>query len=364
MSLTSFIRKASVPVLIAASAATSFPAYADWLEHTHDFGAFREEMGVMKTTFKYVNTSDSPIYILSARANCGCTTPAYSRDPVAPGDTARVTVGFNPTGRIGKFEKYVIVETGAPDSTPTRTKLIIKGTVIGSGNTIAGRYPVGLGTVKLRADAVPMGEVVKGRTATASLGGYNTGTDSATVTVEGLPDYITATVRPKNVAPGEMVNILFTLNSSDCPDWGIMTRECTVKNGEASQDIDVVAILVEDFSHLTPEQLSQAPTADIPAQVTFGEISRSDNEKTVTAEVTNRGKSVLLLRRVYTTDPGIVAYTKEQEVKPGESTEIVVKADPGALRRNDGILNSRIVIITNDPARPQAVLRATGAISD
>lgn len=351
--------------LMTGAAASAQTTGVEWLGENHDFGAFHEESGIVNTVFRFVNTSDEPIYILGARANCGCTTPSYPRDPIAPGDTAFVTVGFNPLGRVGKFSKYILVDTGSPEKgSRERTKLTICGTVIGSSNTIAGRYPVEVGPLKLRSAVAPMGEAVKGRIATASIAGYNRGEDSIVPRVTGLPDYMTATIRPEKVAPGEMVNILFSLDTHNCDQWGIVTQACNVECDTASTDVNVVAIVVEDFSRLTPEELAQSPTIAVPSQIVIGDISLSGKTIEVKEKITNRGKTPLLLRRVYTTDPGVEVYAKSDKIAPGKSTDLVVRVDPARLRKDTKALNSRIIVIANDPTSPQTTLRAVGIVTD
>ena len=87
---------------IAANAA---PA-ARWLETTHDFGAFDEDMGNVDALFRVVNDGDAPLVILAARASCGCTVPAFTSDGIAPGDTATIKVTYNPAaGRENSTRK-------------------------------------------------------------------------------------------------------------------------------------------------------------------------------------------------------------------------------------------------------------------
>lgn len=355
-------------VLIVASAFSanaSGTSGVEWLGQTHDFGAFHEEMGTVNTSFRFINTGDSPIYILYARANCGCTTPRYSRDPVAPGDTAVVSVGFNPTGRVGKFEKYIVVDTGTgDDGERTRSKLVIHGTVIGSSNTISGRYPVDAGPLKFKSSAAALGQVLKGKLASASLSGYNRGNDSISPSVEGLPEYLTATVRPEKVAPGENVSILISMDSRKCDKWGIVTDNITIVADTAKRDFSTVAIIMEDFSSLTPEELAQSPSINMDDRIAAGAISRAGGEKRYTVAVTNRGKSPLMLRRVYTTEPGIAAYAEKSEIAPGETSNIVVIIDPSELSKQSDKLGGRILIITNDPSEPQAVLKVEGIVED
>ena len=74
----------------------------------HDFGKIKQ--GVPVTTFFTItNTSDKPIVIESARAGCGCTTPEYAKEPIAPGGTTELKVGYN-AAAMGRFDKAVNIK--------------------------------------------------------------------------------------------------------------------------------------------------------------------------------------------------------------------------------------------------------------
>lgn len=53
-----------------------------------------------------VNLSDKPLVIRDIQTDCTCTKPAWSKSPVMPGDSVRVTVTLTPTDR-GAFYKTV-----------------------------------------------------------------------------------------------------------------------------------------------------------------------------------------------------------------------------------------------------------------
>jgi hypothetical protein len=61
---------------------------------TYNFGKIKQ--GVPVTTFFAVtNKSDKPVILESVVASCGCTTPEWSKEPVAPGATSQIKVGYN-----------------------------------------------------------------------------------------------------------------------------------------------------------------------------------------------------------------------------------------------------------------------------
>jgi hypothetical protein len=74
----------------------------------HDFGKIKQ--GAPVTTFFVItNTSDKPIFIENATAGCGCTTPEYSKEPIAPKSTSKVKVGYN-AAAMGHFDKDVSIK--------------------------------------------------------------------------------------------------------------------------------------------------------------------------------------------------------------------------------------------------------------
>ena len=75
---------------------------------TYDFGKIKQNVPVT-VYFTLTNTSDKPAVIENAWAGCGCTTPEYSKGPIAPGASAKIKVGYN-AAAMGRFEKDVNIK--------------------------------------------------------------------------------------------------------------------------------------------------------------------------------------------------------------------------------------------------------------
>lgn len=76
-------------------------------DNTHNFGKIPQGRPAT-TTFEIVNTGTTPLKLDNVQASCGCTTPVWSRDPIEPGATAKIVVGYNAYGE-GSFTKTVTV---------------------------------------------------------------------------------------------------------------------------------------------------------------------------------------------------------------------------------------------------------------
>lgn len=88
----------------------------------HDFGKLIQGEKV-SYIFKFKNTGDAPLLISKVSASCGCTASKYPKEPVAPGEEARLEVTFDSSGQRGIQNKTITVLTNTqPKSTTLRLK--------------------------------------------------------------------------------------------------------------------------------------------------------------------------------------------------------------------------------------------------
>jgi hypothetical protein len=76
--------------------------------------------------FEFKNTGKTAVVITNVKASCGCTATDYTKTPIQPGETAKVTATYNAANK-GAFSKTVTVTTNAEE---TPKVLSFKGTVI------------------------------------------------------------------------------------------------------------------------------------------------------------------------------------------------------------------------------------------
>ena len=92
-------------------------------ETEHDFSKIPQGKPVYYS-FEIVNTGKTPLKLDNVTATCGCTTPEWNQEPIAPGATAKIKVGYNAAAE-GPFEKFITITYNT-----NQTKQIkIKGTV-------------------------------------------------------------------------------------------------------------------------------------------------------------------------------------------------------------------------------------------
>ena len=100
-------------------------ATIEWKFTTHDFGKVSMNESVT-VEFEFSNPGLMPLIINSVKPSCGCTVADYPKEPIAPGDSGKITVKYKGS-TPGYFSKSITVTTNATEST---TRLYIKGEVI------------------------------------------------------------------------------------------------------------------------------------------------------------------------------------------------------------------------------------------
>lgn len=91
-------------------------------ETTFNFGEMEYGSDVSHV-FTFKNVSGAPVAIKNVATSCGCTTPAYSKEPVMPKKSGSVTAKYDST-RPGPFTKTLTVSINDEEIT-----LVITGTI-------------------------------------------------------------------------------------------------------------------------------------------------------------------------------------------------------------------------------------------
>ena len=92
-------------------------------EAEHDFGSIPKGKPVFYN-FQVTNTGTTPLRLDDVHASCGCTTPEWSHEPIAPGASATIKVGYN-AAADGPFTKGITITY----NTNLTKQLTIKGNV-------------------------------------------------------------------------------------------------------------------------------------------------------------------------------------------------------------------------------------------
>ncbi len=91
----------------------------------HDFGKIYQGKPAVYE-FVFTNKGKAPLVLSNVQPGCGCTTPEWPREPIMPGQKAKIKAIYNPGSYKGQFSKGITVYSNATTGT---IQLTIKGTV-------------------------------------------------------------------------------------------------------------------------------------------------------------------------------------------------------------------------------------------
>ncbi|MGC9330653.1 MAG: DUF1573 domain-containing protein [Bacteroidales bacterium] len=349
-----------------ASAQTK-EASISWDKTTHNFGTFKEEAGKQTAKFTFKNTGGENLIITNVRSSCGCTAPDWTKEPVKPGESGYVTATYNPSNRPGKFNKSITVTI---NGTPKTSVLRITGNVTPREKTIEDFYPKVFGELRLETSHIAFVKIKNTETKTESIGIVNMSDKPVTVDFANVPDHIEIKAEPKTLQGkkegekhGEKGKIIVTYNAKAKNDYGFIIDRVYLKlNGEKDYNnrLSISATIEEDFSHLTKEELANAPKIEFEnTEHDFGEI-KQDSKVSTKFTFKNTGKSDLIIRKVKASCGCTATQPEKSIIKPGESSFIEVTFNPSG---RSGKQKKTITIIANDPEQSTTRLRIEGTVN-
>ncbi|MEQ8927516.1 MAG: DUF1573 domain-containing protein [Fulvivirga sp.] len=319
-----------------------------FLEMSHDFGVIKEEDGPIIHEFKFTNNTVDSIQILNVKASCGCTTPAWTRKSVAPGETGFIQAQYNPRNRPGKFNKSLTVTTSLGE--PIR--LYISGEVTPKPRTIEEDYPKEMGALRMKTSSLNVGKVYINREAIqTNFEVYNQSETPITIKETiNKPKHIDVTFDSYVIPAKSKINMVLTYNAGLKDDLGFMNDQVEFFTDELennSKPITVYATIEEYFPPLTKEELEKAPKL-ITAQNVFdyGRIKIGESAQT-SFTITNEGKSELLIRKAVPNCSCLEIAIDSKKIKPGESAQLKVVFNSEGRRGNQ---QKSVTIYSSDPS--------------
>ncbi|MBX9853642.1 MAG: DUF1573 domain-containing protein [Cytophagaceae bacterium] len=327
---------------------------------THDFGDVPEGNPVTYE-FKFTNTGTVPLVIADVKASCGCTTPKWTNEPVAPGKTGKITAQYNTLNRPGSFNKNLTIMA---NTEPAVTVLYIKGNVLARVRTPEELYPRKVGAVRMFSGDVYLARVTTKEPTVKDVIFYNDGTDTITFSASNLPSHIEVSFHPQKLKPKDKTIMKLTYNAAKKNDLGPVEDIIVITTSEAAdnkKELRVVAEIHEYFPPLSPEDAANAPKLSLSKSILdFGNV-KAGVASVQEMEITNTGKQDLQLKKVRSGAPYIVIKSEKNTVKPGQTAKVKITYTSPAGRT--GVDNQFIWIHSNDPLMPTQSITVKASIT-
>ncbi|HZL09792.1 MAG TPA: DUF1573 domain-containing protein [Prolixibacteraceae bacterium] len=325
----------------------------------HNFGTFKEELGAQTVSFNFKNEGTVPLILNNVQASCGCTTPEWTREPIAPGAKGVIKVSYDPRNRPGVFNKTIRVSSNAenPD-----VVLSISGEVSPRARTIEEDYPNEIGSLRAKTNHVAFPQIKDNEIKKDSVEIINNSDQPVELSFKTPPPHLTAVFNPAKLAPKQKGYIVVTFDASKIKAYGFVMHRLYLNidgQNDYRNSIAVSTTMTEDFSKLTAEELKNAPVVNYDLEsFDFGDIKPNTKNEHI-FNLKNAGKRDLIIRDIKSSCGCTAVSPSKSMISANESVPIKVVFDSTG---KSGRQNKTITVITNDPKNPTTILRISSNI--
>ncbi|MFV0291067.1 MAG: DUF1573 domain-containing protein [Mangrovibacterium sp.] len=328
-------------------------------ETQHNFGDITEQGGPVTFTFHFKNTGNSPLILNSVNASCGCTTPVWTKAPVAPGQSGTIQVTYNPQNRPGAFNKSIAINSNAKNS---QMSLFISGNVAQRPKTLEEQYSREVGTIRSKSNYIRLGDVKNTEVKEGILEVANTSDKPQKIEFRTPPSHLSISIKPEVLQPGEEGVVTVHFDGRQYANFGeVISRLYLLEDGVASykNSFGISANLIEDFSSLTAKELADAPIVSFNTLThDFGDIGGTD-KVSYSFQLTNKGKTNLVIRKISTSCGCTAVNPQTKVIEPGKTIPLEVQFDP---KGKSGRQAKTITVVTNAPDGQLSTLRINAVI--
>lgn len=333
-------------------------AEAQFSSTLFNFEVLKEVDGKVHHDFIFVNKGKVPIIIKKVKTTCGCMVPDWTRHPVLPGKKGFIRATFDPTNRPGNFDKTITVYTNSRN--PVHV-LRIRGKVIPKKRTILDDYPYELPCgMRMIYDHLSFTSILENKIKKIEIPVYNNHDKRLSVKFPELPPYLKIQLVPEVLDIKGKGIIIAEYDAGIKNDLGLLKDNIDFyANGEKFNML-VSANIKQDFSALSDEQRESSPSISVDKKYfSFGNI---DNDKVLLrlVNITNKGKSKLLIKKVYSFNKHIFIDLPQRQLEPGRSVVLNITLNPKGLHGKQKII---VGLISNDPTNPEIKIRLSGFVN-
>lgn len=331
--------------------------YSEW-----DFGTIREVDGVVCHEFEGTNKTEQPIVILRITSSCGCTTADYPTKPIAPNDSFKIKVCFDPDGRPDEFAKKITITM----SERKQLQLTVKGVVVARPRTVEDDYPYYMVEgLRLSNNTFGFGTIQHGGVQSTVVEYVNTSNRAIhpKVVFEQKSGLLNIQM-PRSIAAGQkgQINIMYDLTNESATYGRLIDKIAFEVNGKRSHHtIYTAAIAVDNFDLMDHDT---APAMNLSCRThDFGEIIYGEQQAYKhRVTLTNEGSQTLIIRWVENKPQHFfITLPPETRIEGGKSTTFDMVLMPDGY--DSETIFDVVSLITNDPTKPYVQLKARAKLT-
>ena len=328
----------------------------------HNFGDIIHKSGPVSCSFVVTNTGTQPAVIYNVVSTCGCTDVQWTREPIRPGQTGKISVTYSNDEGAYPFDKTLT--TYISDSQKP-ILLKVRGVSIEKSRPLDELYPIHYGPFAMKESINKCGNMEQGGQKSEVVMVANISSKPIKVAFTDTDANLKVSVSPNPIPAGSTAEMTFTI-TADRKIWGkhtyytgLLIDGKIVKNQDGNDKVGFWAFTKENFSGLTQEQKTRGSRPTFKESTySFGKIKKG---QTIHASYTlkNDGKESFCVYKV-NSDAPCWSHSTIPVAAPGEEVSFRVHLDTSDLPAGEHL--TIVTLTTNSPLRPIVNLFIAGYI--
>lgn len=324
----------------------------------YDFGDVTVGQGALTCTFTASNISSKPVVIYNVVSSCGCTGVKWTREPIMPGNSGKITATYSNDEGPYPFDKTLTVYLSGVKK-PVILRL--RGIVHEKKLSLNELYPVKRGPLAFRKTEIKLGNLSQNGQKSDAMTVANTGTAPIKVSFTNVSEGLSISVSPNPIPAGQTARMTYIV-TADRSRWGKNHYFATPSvNGQAYKPIDIWAFTKEDFSSMSAAEQENGPQPVFSSSTfDFGKVSKGA-KVTATFSYTNMGGRPFHIYKADAENSALALPSSFKDTASGGKGSFSCILDTGSLPAGENDI--AIILTTNSPLRPVISLYVSGSIT-
>lgn len=322
----------------------------------HNFGDIMLDSGPVSCEFTITNKGTKPAVIYNVISSCGCTDVDWTREPIKPGGSGKISVTYSNDEGPYPFDKSLTLYLSDVKK-PVILKL--RGISREKMRPLTELYPLHHGPMGMKEDMIRCGNLEQGRSKSETVMVANISSRPVFVEFRNVSENLGISVHP-NPIPAEGTAELTVTVSADRQRWGRNEYWAVpVIDGKEYEKIGVWAFTKENFDNLSEDERMKGPMPRFESSTFSFGTAKVGTEIHATFKMKNEGKSCFC---VYKLDVDSCCYSHSDipSADPGEEISFRVHLDTKDLPKGECL--KIITLTTNSPLRPIVNLFISGTL--
>ena len=328
----------------------------------HNFGDILLDSGPVSCTFTLKNVGSKPAVIYNVTSSCGCTNVTWTKEPLMPGKTGKVSVTYSNDEGAYPFDKSLTVYLS---DVKKPVILKVRGVSVAKKKPLAESYPVHFGVLGFKEKEFKCGNLEQGGKKSNAVMVANISDKPITVDFSNVSPNLSIKVSPNPIPAQSTAEMTFTVTASR-DIWGKnyywaspKVNGNAVKSADGDGKIGVWAFTKENFAGISDSEKAKAARPMFEESTySFGKVKRG---ATVNAEFTfkNEGQTEFKVYGI-NSDAGDISFGDFPTAKPGETKTFKVALNTSKMPAGEALVI--VTLTTNSPLRPIVNLFIAGWI--